>query len=95
MYFLAAGVLSAVSDNVFVGTVYITQAKQALSAGLVTREQFDLLAVAINTGTNITERRHAERPGSLPVPPDVGAGPADPPVLRGDGLDGTARTPLP
>ena len=54
MYFLAAGVLSAVSDNVFVGTVYITQAKQALSVGLVTREQFDLLAVAINTGTNIT-----------------------------------------
>jgi NhaB family Na+:H+ antiporter len=54
MFFLAAGVLSAVSDNVFVGTVYITQAKQALSAGLVTREQFDLLAVAINTGTNIT-----------------------------------------
>jgi Na+:H+ antiporter, NhaB family len=53
MYFVAAGVLSAVSDNVFVGTVYITQAKQALSAGLVTRDQFDLLAVAINTGTNI------------------------------------------
>lgn len=54
MFFLAAGVLSAVSDNVFVGTVYIAQAKQALSAGLVNREQFDLLAVAINTGTNIT-----------------------------------------
>ncbi len=54
MYFVAAGVLSAVSDNVFVGTVYITQAKEALSAGLIGREQFDLLAVAINTGTNIT-----------------------------------------
>ncbi len=53
MYFVAAGLLSAVSDNVFVGTVYITQAKEALTAGLIGREQFDLLAVAINTGTNI------------------------------------------
>jgi NhaB family Na+:H+ antiporter len=54
MYFVASGVLSAVSDNVFVGTVYITQAKDALLGGLISREQFDLLAVAINTGTNIT-----------------------------------------
>ena len=53
MYFVAAGVLSAVSDNVFVGTVYITQAKGALLSGAISREQFDLLAVAINTGTNI------------------------------------------
>lgn len=54
MYFVASGMLSAVSDNVFVGTVYITQAKDALLGGLISREQFDLLAVAINTGTNIT-----------------------------------------
>lgn len=54
MYFVASGVLSAVSDNVFVGTVYITQAKDALLGGLISRDQFDLLAVAINTGTNIT-----------------------------------------
>jgi NhaB family Na+:H+ antiporter len=53
MYFVASGVLSAVSDNVFVGTVYISQAKQALVDGMISREQFDLLAVAINTGTNI------------------------------------------
>ena len=53
MYFVAAGLLSAVSDNVFVGTVYITEAKHALVQGLIGREQFDLLAVAINTGTNI------------------------------------------
>ena len=53
MYFVAAGVLSAVSDNVFVGTVYITQANNALLSGAINREQFDLLAVAINTGTNI------------------------------------------
>jgi NhaB family Na+:H+ antiporter len=54
MYFVASGVLSAVSDNVFVGTVYITEAKHALVEGLISRAQFDLLAVAINTGTNIT-----------------------------------------
>ena len=52
-YYLAAGLLSAVSDNVFVGTVYISQAQDAIAAGSISRAQFDLLAVAINTGTNI------------------------------------------
>lgn len=53
MMFVANGVLSMVSDNVFVATVYITEVKAAFDAGALTREQFDLLAVAINTGTNI------------------------------------------
>jgi len=53
MFYLANGFLSMVSDNVFVGTVYITEIQKALSAGLITRDQFDLLAVAINTGTNL------------------------------------------
>jgi len=53
MFYLANGLLSMVSDNVFVGTVYITEIQKALAAGQVTREQFDLLAVAINTGTNL------------------------------------------
>lgn len=47
------GVLSMISDNVFVGTVYINEAKSALEAGTITREQFDLISVAINTGTNL------------------------------------------
>ena len=34
-------------------TIYITEVKAALLQGEITREQFDLLAVAINTGTNI------------------------------------------
>ena len=34
-------------------TVYITEVKKALLAGQITRDQFDLLAVAINTGTNL------------------------------------------
>ncbi|MEQ8492998.1 MAG: sodium/proton antiporter NhaB [Gammaproteobacteria bacterium] len=52
-FYLANGVLSMISDNVFVATVYITEVKNALDAGRITHEQFDLLAVAINTGTNI------------------------------------------
>ena len=53
MFYLANGLLSMVSDNVFVGTVYITEIQKALMAGQITRDQFDLLAVAINTGTNL------------------------------------------
>jgi len=53
VFYLANGVLSMISDNVFVATVYISEIKSSLLAGDITREQFDLLAVAINTGTNI------------------------------------------
>lgn len=53
MFYLANGFLSMVSDNVFVGTVYISEIQKALTAGVITRDQFDLLAVAINTGTNL------------------------------------------
>ena len=53
MFFLANGVLSMISDNVFVATVYITEVKDALEAGDITRQEFDQLAVAINTGTNL------------------------------------------
>lgn len=53
LFYIANGFLSMVSDNVFVGTVYINEVKLALQQGLISREQFDLLAVAINTGTNL------------------------------------------
>ena len=53
MFYLANGVLSAISDNVFVATIYITEVKAALLEGAISPEQFDLLAIAINTGTNI------------------------------------------
>ncbi|MEZ5496694.1 MAG: sodium/proton antiporter NhaB [Gammaproteobacteria bacterium] len=52
-FFLANGILSAISDNVFVATVYINEVKAAFDSGAITREHFDTLAVAINTGTNI------------------------------------------
>lgn len=52
-FFVANGLLSMISDNVFVATVYINEIKSALDAGTITRAHFDLLAVAINTGTNL------------------------------------------
>jgi Na+:H+ antiporter, NhaB family len=53
MFYLANAALSVISDNVFVATIYITEVKAALLEGTITREQFDALAIAINTGTNI------------------------------------------
>lgn len=53
LFYVANGLLSMISDNVFVGTVYINEVKTALSEGIITRDQFDLLAIAINTGTNL------------------------------------------
>ncbi len=53
MFFVANGVLSMISDNVFVATVYINEVKGALDSGAITRAEFDKLAVAINTGTNL------------------------------------------
>ncbi len=53
MFFIANGVLSMISDNVFVATVYINEVAEALRVGDITRDQFNMLAVAINTGTNL------------------------------------------
>ncbi|MEM7611296.1 MAG: sodium/proton antiporter NhaB [Pseudomonadota bacterium] len=53
LFYAANGILSMISDNVFVATVYVAQIETALSAGVIDREQFENLVVAINTGTNI------------------------------------------
>lgn len=53
LFYIFNGLLSMISDNVFVGTVYINEAKTALESAAISREQFDLVAVAINTGTNL------------------------------------------
>jgi NhaB family Na+:H+ antiporter len=53
IFYLASGLLSAVSDNVFVATIYITEVKAALLEGAIAMPEFGRLAVAINTGTNI------------------------------------------
>ncbi len=53
MFYIANGLLSAISDNVFVATVYITEIETAFLAGTIDRELFDALAIAVNTGTII------------------------------------------
>lgn len=53
MFFLANGVLSAISDNVFVATVYIDEVKAAFDANNISREHYEALAIAINAGTNL------------------------------------------
>ncbi len=53
VFFMANGILSAISDNVFVATIYINEINQAYLANTITRDQFEALAVAVNTGTNI------------------------------------------
>lgn len=53
LFFAANGLLSAISDNVFVATVYINEVKAALDAGVIDRQHFETLTVAINTGTNL------------------------------------------
>jgi Na+:H+ antiporter, NhaB family len=52
-FYIANGALSAISDNVFVATVYIGEVSKAFTDGTIDRDTFDLMAVAINTGTNI------------------------------------------
>jgi NhaB family Na+:H+ antiporter len=53
MFYLANGFLSMISDNVFVATVYIGEVEDAFKAGMIDLTQFEKLAVAINTGTNL------------------------------------------
>ncbi|BES84847.1 Na(+)/H(+) antiporter NhaB [Pectobacterium araliae] len=52
-FYLFNGLLSSISDNVFVGSVYINEARNAFESGKISLPQFELLAVAINTGTNL------------------------------------------
>lgn len=53
LVFGATGLLSLISDNVFVATIYVTEIAKAFQEGLITRHDYDMMAVAINTGTNL------------------------------------------
>lgn len=53
MFYVANGLLSAISDNVFVATVYIKEVVAAYENGTINLAQRDLITVAVNTGTNI------------------------------------------
>ena len=51
--YVVNGVLSTMTENVFIATVFINEVSDALKSGRIDRTQFDLLAVAVNTGTNV------------------------------------------
>jgi NhaB family Na+:H+ antiporter len=51
--FVVNGVLSTATENVFIATVFINEVRDALNSGVIDRAQFDQLAIAVNTGTNI------------------------------------------
>ncbi len=53
MFYLANGLLSMISDNVFVATVYMGEVAAAFENGALTQDQYEKIAVAINTGTNL------------------------------------------
>ncbi len=53
LFYVANGVLSMISDNVFVATVYINEVKAAFDAGTISRAELEMMAIAINTGTNL------------------------------------------
>lgn len=53
MFYLVNGVLLMVSDNVFVGLVYIIEVSIVLVNGEIICDQFDLLVVVINIGINL------------------------------------------
>ena len=47
------GVLSMVSDNVFVATIFIKEVEKSFLAGRFSQAHFETLGVAVNAGTNI------------------------------------------
>ncbi|MBK6939655.1 MAG: sodium/proton antiporter NhaB [Planctomycetes bacterium] len=52
-FFGSSALLSAISDNVFVATVFINEASAAFTANRIDADQFEKLAIAINCGTNV------------------------------------------
>ena len=53
MVFLTNGLLSAISDNVFVATIYMDQITPLFEQGVLTRELYEAQSVAVVMGTGI------------------------------------------
>ena len=53
MIFLTNGFLSAISDNVFVATIYMDQLIVPFEQGLTSRELFNAQSVAVVMGTGV------------------------------------------
>ena len=91
MLYIATGALSAISDNVFVATVYITEVKAALLQGVDRRASSSMtLAVAINTGTNIPSVATPNGQAAFLFLLTSLARAADPAGVYDDDLDGAA-----
>ena len=67
MFFVANGVLSMISDNVFVATVYIGEVGQAFENGTITREQFDDYDGRIEVWDAATETAMVCEAAGIPV----------------------------
>lgn len=52
-FYVSNAVLSAISDNVFVASIFINEAAAAHGREAITADQLERLAVAINIGTNL------------------------------------------
>ena len=53
-FYLANALLSIMSDNVFVATIYMGELSKAFTSGLITTNELRELAIAVNAGTNIS-----------------------------------------
>ncbi len=51
--YMVNGLLSIISDNVFVATVYASEFSSALQTGQIGEDTFHKMLIAINTGTNL------------------------------------------
>jgi NhaB family Na+:H+ antiporter len=51
--FFTNGTLSAVSDNVFIAAIFISEVQNTFDAGGMTQEWYEKLGVVVNMGTNI------------------------------------------
>ena len=74
----------------FVGSVYITEVTAALQAGQITRDQYDMLAVAINTGTNLPSVATPNGQACFPILADLSHRATASFVVRPYGYDGIA-----
>ena len=89
-FYLANGILSVISDNVFVATVYINEVIAAYNQGVITVAQLDFIAVAINTGTKHPICWYAKWSGRLLVLADIVYRTTCSPLLHEDGDLGPA-----
>ena len=78
MLYLATGALSAISDNVFVATIYITEIKAEFLRGALHARAVRVAGGCDQHRHEHSERRDAQRPGRVPVPADLDARAADP-----------------